>query len=98
MHCRVNELKRKYVINVRNGSKLGTAADVEIDTATSMVTAIVIRGRLRLWGLLGREEDIVVPWQNIEVIGEDTILVNHDLPEGEHTRASGKFFQFLSED
>ena len=97
MYCRVHELRSKYVINVRNGSKLGPVADVEIDTATSMVSAIVVRGRLRLWGLLGREEDVVVPWSNIEVIGEDTVLVNHDLPP-EGKRTGGRFFQFLSED
>ena len=37
--------------------------------------AIVIRGRYRLFGLLGREEDTVIPWEDIQVIGEDTILV-----------------------
>ena len=41
------------------------------------MTALIIPGRLRLLGLLGREEDAVVPWENIEKIGEDIILVRH---------------------
>ena len=41
------------------------------------LTSIVVYGRLRLFGLLGREEDIVIRWPDIQVIGEDTILVNY---------------------
>lgn len=85
MFCRMGDLRNKYVINVRNGSKLGYVSDAEIDTAAAAVTAIVIRGRLRFFGLLGREEDTIIRWQDIEVIGEDTILVNHTLPAQENT-------------
>ena len=80
MFCRMGDLRNKYVINVRNGSKLGYVSDAEIDTAAAAVTAIVIRGRLRFFGLLGREEDTIIRWQDIEVIGEDTILVNFNCP------------------
>lgn len=41
------------------------------------LTALVVYGRPRLFGLLGREEDIVIRWPDIQVIGEDTILVNY---------------------
>ena len=39
------------------------------------VRALVIRGRPRLLGLLGREADIQVNWADILVIGEDAILI-----------------------
>ena len=52
--------------------------DIELDTETAALTAIVIRGRWRWFGLLGREKDIVIPWEEIEVIGEDTILVRRN--------------------
>lgn len=29
---------------------------------------------------MGREDDIVIGWRNIDVIGEDTILVNFECP------------------
>ena len=32
-------------------------------------------GRLKLFGLLGREEDITIPWKEIEKVGEDVLLV-----------------------
>ena len=34
-----------------------------------------------LGGLLGREEDLVIPWQEIGIIGEDAVLVHTALPE-----------------
>lgn len=98
MFCRVSDLKRKYVINVRNGGRLGTVADVELDTATAKATALLIKGRLRLFGLLGREEDVVIRWTDIEVIGEDTILVNHKLPPYEAGGKSKGLFHILTEE
>ena len=99
MFCRIKDLKNKFVVNVRNGSQLGAVADVEIDTASATVTALLIRGRPRLFGLLGHEPDTSVRWENIEVIGEDTILVNHDLaPRDDTGRHGGGFFRILSED
>ena len=43
-----------------------------------MLTAVVVYGRLRLFGLLGREEDFVIPWQDIVLIGDDAVLVNFE--------------------
>lgn len=97
MFCRINDLKDKYVINVRNGSRLGFVADAQIDTAGAVVSALVIKGRLRLWGLLGREEDIIVKWSDIEVIGEDTILVNQPVPRQDPAPKRG-LFHILAED
>ncbi len=70
-------MRHKEVINLKDGMRLGNVCDLEIDTATAKVQAIVIYGRLRFFGLFGREDDIVVRWQDIQVIGEDTILVNY---------------------
>lgn len=99
MFCRMGDLRNKYVINVRNGSKLGYVSDAEIDTAAAAVTAIVIRGRLRFFGLAWPGGDTIIRWQDIEVIGEDTILVNHTLPAQENTSGGrGKWFRILEDD
>lgn len=76
MHCRIQDLRRKEVICVKDGTMLGMVCDVEIDTVTAEVLAIVIYGRPKCFGLLGRYDDCVIPWKSIEVIGEDTVLVN----------------------
>ncbi|MCI1966220.1 MAG: YlmC/YmxH family sporulation protein [Oscillospiraceae bacterium] len=78
MTCRMFDMRRKEVINVKDGMRLGIVNDMEFDTANARVMAIVIYGRLRFFGLFGREDDIVIRWQDIQVIGDDTILVNYN--------------------
>ena len=75
MLCRVSELRYKEMINVTDGSRYGYVGDAELDLETGQVRALGGPGRLRLFGLLGREEDTVIPWEDIQVIGEDPILV-----------------------
>ena len=77
MTCRIVDLRNKEVINVKDGSRIGCVNDVEVDIKCAKVVAIVIYGRLKLFGILGREEDIVIKWENIDVVGEDTILVKY---------------------
>ena len=77
MNCCIDDMRHKEVINVKDGMRLGNVCDLEIDTTNARVTAIIIYGRLRWFGLLGREDDVVIRWQDIQVIGDDTILVNY---------------------
>ena len=86
MEFRIGELCRKEVIDVMDGSRYGYVGDAEIDLETGQVRALVVPGRLRLLGLLGREEDHIFPWAAIKRLGEDIILV-----EGTQTgRRSGR--------
>lgn len=78
MNCRIAELRNKQVVCVKNGCVLGFISDVEVNTADGRLDAIIIYGRLRLFGLLGREDDIIIPWREIDVIGRETVLVNTD--------------------
>ena len=75
MECRVSELRYKEIINVSDGSRYGWVGDVEVDLESGQVRALVVPGRLRLFGLLGREEDRVFPWETVRRFGADTILV-----------------------
>ena len=69
-------MRNKEVVSVFDGAKLGWVCDVELDTSSASMTALVIYGRPKLFGLLGREEDIVIPWDKIRLIGDDTVLVD----------------------
>ncbi|MGN0663814.1 MAG: YlmC/YmxH family sporulation protein [Negativibacillus sp.] len=75
MICRIQEFRYKDVVCVEDGTRLGYVGDVELDTKTAQLKSIVIYGKYR-WFFFGREEDIIVPWEEIRIIGEDTILVN----------------------
>jgi len=80
-------LRYKEVVNVRDGSALGFVSDIEVDTVTAKVVSVIIFGKCRVLGLFFREDDIVIPWCDIEVIGEDTILVNMRPEVYEHRRS-----------
>ena len=76
MLCRITDMHDKEVINVCDGSRIGCVDDVEVDTCTAQLVAIVIHGRPKAFGLMGHEEDIVIPWREIEIIGDETVLVS----------------------
>ncbi len=72
MESTVSELRDKEVIDI---SGFGYVGDVEVDLETGQVKALVVPGRLRFFGLLGREKDHVFPWSSVRRFGEDIILV-----------------------
>lgn len=76
MFCRIAELHCKEVINVCTGFRLGYVSDAELDTKDGRVTALIVPGPYRFFGLLGHEDDFYLPWGCIERIGKDIILVN----------------------
>lgn len=78
MFCRIDELRNRQVVCTKNGCVLGFVSDIELDSQSGKLTALVIYGRPRVMGLLGHESDIVIPWEEIEVIGQETILVSTD--------------------
>ena len=77
MDTRVTSLRLKEVISIGDGSRFGYVGDVEVDLDSGRVKALIIPGRPRLFGLLGREADVLVPWESVCRFGEDTILVDH---------------------
>lgn len=94
MLCRITDLRYKEVINVRDGCCLGFVSDIEVDTVTAKVISLIIYGRCKLFGLFFREDDTIINWCDIEVIGEDTILVNMRPECREHRKRGGFFSRF----
>ena len=76
MICKICELRRKEVINIKDGTRIGYVSDAEIDLNNAHIISIIIYGKLKMFGLLGRQKDILIKWENVDVIGKDTILVN----------------------
>lgn len=75
MVCRVSTLCDKEVINVTDGVRLGVVDDVEVNIDTAEVVSIIVYGHKKFFGLLGKGEDIIICWDNIKLVGEDTVLV-----------------------
>lgn len=69
------ELRRKEIINICDGARMGYVCDLELDDCTGLISAIVVPGPAKLWGLLRGSEEIIIPYCRIEKIGDDVILV-----------------------
>ncbi len=66
------ELKSKQVIGSSGGALLGSITDLEICTEDSRIASVSVQRRT---GLFGKSETYVIPWEKIEKIGSDVILV-----------------------
>ena len=93
MNCCITDLRDKEVINKADGCRLGNVSDVEINTCDGKIVALIIYGRAKLGGLAGRCEDIRICWEDIDLIGDDIILVCRKCnPASSSKRKSGGFF------
>ena len=95
MHCCLYDLRDKEVINSKTACKLGNVCDVEIDSCTGKVVSIIIYGRGHSFSPFCKSEDIRISWENIEVIGEDTILVCHECKECDSPPKKKSFLEGL---
>ena len=49
---------------------------MEVEVPEGKVCAVVVPGRGRFFGLFGRSDDFVIPWNAIRRVGDDIILVD----------------------
>ena len=80
MTCSIAELRNKEVICKLNGTRIGNVDDVELDVNSGRLVSIVIYGKGTVMGLFGKSEEFIIPWDDIDVIGEYTILVKCECP------------------
>lgn len=80
------ELCTKEVVQLKDGACLGRVDDLELDEALARIESLLLLGRPRLFGLLGRDETLTIPWADIERIGLDAILVRTDIPAAPPSR------------
>lgn len=75
MQCRITDLKCKEVIDLASGNRIGFVDDVEVILPGGQIAALVVPGAGKCFGLLGREDDVVIPWGCVRRFGDDVILV-----------------------
>jgi len=82
MSERYSELQKKWVVS-QNGRILGRVIDLELDVTRQKVLHLVAGQRRHWWLLFEAKEETVIPWHQIEIVGEDTILVRGELADSE---------------
>lgn len=78
---RICELRQKEVINVCDGCRLGFATDLVFDLESGCIEALIVPGPCKLWGILGRDQEYVIPFCCICNVGPDVILVEIKVEE-----------------
>lgn len=75
----LSELRNKEVVETKTGIILGRIDDIEINADDSSIDSVIVYGRPKLFGLMGRDSDIVIKYSDIDLIGKDAILVTSDV-------------------
>ena len=70
-----SDLRYKEVIDIHSGNRMGYVCDAEYDDECGQLISVITPGKAKLFGLLGREDDTVLPWSDIVRVGSDIILV-----------------------
>ncbi|MGI6715576.1 MAG: PRC-barrel domain-containing protein [Eubacteriales bacterium] len=75
MFCSFSSLRDKEVINIKDGKILGCVIDIEFEVCTGKICRLVLPppGKLNLF--TSSKNKLYIPWDHIEKIGDDTILV-----------------------
>ena len=69
------DFKHKEVINIKDGKRMGYVQDVCADLETGSITARIVPGDKKIFGIFNTGDDIVIEWNKIKCIGEDVILI-----------------------
>lgn len=94
MCCRIVEMREKQVVCIKTGEVIGFIGDIEVDTCSGKLVSIIAYGRRGCLGF-GKYEEFKIPWDCIEVIGSDTVLVNYEIPEL-RARQKGRIFDIFN--
>lgn len=78
-NVRLSELIGKDIVNIQNGSRLGTVADSDlvIVAETGEIESIILpskSGILHLWD----RNNLTIPWSAVRKIGSEVIIVDLD--------------------
>ena len=72
---RMSELREKEVINICDGERLGYVCDVDFEIKTGRICNLIIPGPCKVLGILGRDQEYIISYEQIQRIGTDVILV-----------------------
>ena len=93
MKCRLTEMRRKEVISAVDGARIGYVDDILLETKSAKIVAFVIFGRNFFFGIFGKSEDFIIPWEKIRLIGEDAVIISCHKPKPQKKPKKRLFFR-----
>lgn len=76
MNSKGLDFRKKEVINIKDGKRLGFVQDVTADLKTGTITSIIVPGNSKIFGLFSSGDEICIPWESIKCISDEIILVD----------------------
>lgn len=73
----LSEIEEKDVVNVIDGSIIGSIVDLEIEPNSGQIYCIYIQLNIGFLNLFQRQNKVILGWDQIVKIGEDVIIVNY---------------------
>lgn len=89
----LRDICRRNVVNLEKGVIIGTVDDIVFDEKNARIEALLIYGRARLFGLLGRDSDVRIPWNEVISFGRDVIMVSTAVGDEEPRGAKLRFWE-----
>ncbi len=74
---RMYNIKRKEVINIRDGTRLGFVSDVILDENCGQVKYFIVPAPTKLSCIFSARE-YRISWCDVKVLGEDFLLIDAD--------------------
>ncbi len=81
---RICELREKEVVNVCDGERLGNICDVDFEERTGRICSLIIPGPCKVFGIIGRDSEYIIPYECVKRIGADVVLVEVEAPKCLH--------------
>lgn len=75
MYGTFSSLKDKDVINICNGKRLGSITDLELDLKNGRIIKLLLPSGNKCFNFFSDKNMLCIPWQCIEKIGDDAVLV-----------------------
>lgn len=78
-YVRLSELVGKDIVNIQNGSRLGTVADSDlvVNADTGEIDSMILPSRGGLFNIWDRS-NLNIPWTAVRKIGSEVIIVELD--------------------
>lgn len=73
-----SDLRKKEVINVCDGRRIGCVCDIILDVNACKLEAIIVPGSTSLLACFQKQKNVIIPWNRIRKLGDDVIIV--DIP------------------
>ena len=68
------DFKHKEVINICDGERLGNVCDIDFEKQTGKICTLIVPGPCKILGILGRDQEYIIPYCQVRKIGGDAIL------------------------